>query len=159
MPHFAIESLGHGTGGFLDSITSSPIVTGLTGSRTVTGTATSTIIPSRGILDNILSGIGLPLSQKESIFSGSIFNLQEQGATFTNALNEIITVREEDIKKINENFRNLAISSDVAREQPKPTAQTLTDSLKFGLTNLQAAIGGTGLLIGIAVVGFILLKK
>jgi len=65
MPHFGIESLGHGTGGFLDTINTSPIVTGLTGTAITTGTSSiqatlsESFIQAKAILDNILSGGGI----------------------------------------------------------------------------------------------------
>lgn len=161
MPHFGIPLLGHGTvGGFLDSGQTDIGVTGLTGTRTVTGTAitqataSESFVRARAVLDNILSGGILPATFRET-------QVELQSKNFTDTINELITVREQDIAKINENFRNFAIGSDVVNEQIKEklSPTSLTDSLKFGLSNLQTAIGGTGLVIGILIVGVILLKK
>jgi len=152
MVHFGIPLLGHGTGGFIEGTTTDTgqTITGQTGDLSSSFTSAATIF------SNILSGIGLPASQTETQI-GEAFTLQSQN--FTSKINELITIREQDISKINENFRNFAISKDVQNEQPGATPQTITESLKFGLTDLQATLGGSGLIIGIVIVGFLILKK
>ncbi len=150
-------TLGHGTGGFLDTVLSPQTISDIE-SGAVQSFGTNTFIES-GDSTKALVGISNFLSSIIPFTTGEASTINQTTANLTSRINEIFTVREQDIAKINENFRNFAISKDVSNEQPKATPQTITESLKFGLTDLQAALGGSGLVIGIIVVGFILLKK
>lgn len=151
---------------FLRNLTSGNLAT-LAGQATATpqtitrqvGDTSASFQQAATIFQNILSGVGLPQTSQEITTGLSITGLEQQSKNVTSALNELITVREQDIKKINENFRNFAIATDVTTEQAKSKASTITESLKAGLSDLQLALGGTGLVIGIIVVGFIVLKK
>jgi len=124
-----------------------------------TGDSSASFQQAGSIFANILSGVGLPQTSQEITTGINISGLEQQSQNFTSALNEIITVREQDIAKINENFRNFAIGTDAKNEQDKGKTSTFLESLKAGFADLPTVLGGTGLVIGILIVGVILLKK
>jgi len=166
MPHFVIESLGHGTGGFLDSITTSPIVTGLTGTATITGTATTqaslsdSFAQAKAILDNILSGGELPETFRESVTTANLLGLGQASIDISQALSEQVTIREEQLARTQEAIRNNQILQTNINEQFTKAFGDLTntlgnvgqggfDPIKFFTDNpLLGGIGIGGLLVG-----------
>jgi len=175
MPHFGIESLGHGTGGFLDSINISPTVTGLTGAATITGTPTiqatlsDTFLKARSILDNILSGGELPETFRESVTTANLLGLGQASIDISTALSEQVAIREEQLARTQEAIRNQQISQNVINEAFTKSLGDLTkafgdigqggfDPIKFITDNpLLGGIGIGGLLVG-GVVLFLVLK-
>jgi len=175
MPHFGIETLGHGTGGFLDSINISPVVTGLTGAATITGTSTiqstlsESFVQARAILDNILSGGELPETFRESVTTFNLLELGDASKDITDALNEQITIRENQRAADQEAARNRQIAQTSINEAFTNTLADLGksfsdlgqggfDPIKFVTDNpLLGGIGIGGLAVG-AVVLFLVLK-
>jgi len=173
MPHFAIESLGHGTGGFLDQIATSPLVTGLTGTRTVTGESFLTGIAvtggvesglsTRRILNRIQDIVDRNLLQSTQFQFENIFvplgQLGQNQETLSSALNEQITIREEQSAKAFEAISNNQILQNSINEQLTKSLSDIGKSLgegtggfdfiKFFTDNpLIGGIGIGGLLVG-----------
>jgi len=175
MPHFGIESLGHGTGGFLDTITTSPIVTGLTGTATISGTSTiqatlsESFAQARAILDNILSGGELPETFRESVTTANLLGLGQASIDISQALSEQVAIREEQLARTQESIRNNQILQTNINEQFTKAFGDLSNSLgdigKGGFDPIQfftdnpliGGIGIGGLLVG-GVVLFLVLK-
>jgi len=175
MPHFGIESLGHGTGGFLDSINISPIVPGLTGAATITGTSTiqatlsDSFAQARAILDNILSGGELPETFRESVVTTNLLGLGQASIDISKALNEQVAIRENQLARTQEAIRNNQLAQNSINEAFTTTlgdigksisdiGQGGFDPIKFVTDNpLLGGIGIGGLAVG-AVVLFLVLK-
>ena len=176
MPHFVIPLLGHGTvGGFLDQGGVDTGSTGLFGDRTVTGTATSDATLSdsfqsaKTILDNILAGIGLPLTQRQQTTDTNLINLGFASLDISKALNEQVTIRENQLARTQESIRNNQILQTNVNESFTKTLGDISKSLsdigkggfdpiKFFTDNpLIGGIGIGGLLVG-GVVLLVVLK-
>lgn len=175
MPHFGIESLGHGTGGFLDTITTSPLVTGLTGTRVVTGAPTTqatlseSFLKARAILDNIVSGGELPETFRESVTTTNLLGLGQASIDISQALSEQVTIREEQLARTQEAIRNQQLAQNQINEAFTKTFGDITksigdlgeggfDPIKFFTDNpLIGGIGIGGLLVG-GVVLLVLLR-
>jgi len=169
-------NLGHGTGGFLDSINTSPIITGLTGTATISGTPTiqanlsNSFVQARAILDNILSGGELPETFRESVTTFNLLGLGQASIDISTALNEQITIREEQLARTNEAIRNNQLLQNNINEQFTKVfgdiGQSLSDIgkggfdlIKFFTDNpLIGGIGIGGLLVG-GVVLLVVLKS
>jgi len=183
MPHFAIASLGHGSGGILDTVVrgindgiGSGPVPGLTGSRIVTGTATGqstlsdSFLQARSILDNILSGGELPETFRESVTTANLLGLGQASLDISKALNEQITIRENQRAIDQEAARNNQILQNSINEAFTTTLGDIGksisdigkggfDPIKFITDNpLLGGIGIGGLAVG-AVVLFLVIKS
>jgi len=172
-----------GSGGFLDGIgdgIGSGPIPGLTGTRTVTGTPTR-IIPSgvesglstRRIINQIEDLVDRNLVQSTQFQFEAVqvplFNLQQNQSTFSSALNEQITIRENQRATDQESVNNLKIFTESVNERLSQQVTQLGKSLgdlsvasfdpiKFFTDNpLIGGIGIGGLLIG-GVVLLVLLK-
>jgi len=85
MPHFGIESLGHGLGGFLTGTTTDTGQSILGGSGVESGLSTRNIINRiEAIIDRNL--VGSPQFQFEQV-QVPIFNLQQASLDISSALN------------------------------------------------------------------------
>lgn len=179
MPHFGIESLGHGTGGFLDTIVSqSSLEAAAAGLRpaTITGTATiqstlsDSFLQAKAILDNILSGGELPETFRQATVTQNLLGLGQASIDISQALSEQVTIREEQLARTQEAIRNQQIFTDEVNQRLSQQATELGQSLgdigqggfdpiKFFTDNpLIGGIGIGGLAVG-AVVLLVLLRK
>lgn len=175
MPHFGLELLGHTTGGFLDSITTSPIVTGLTGTAIITGTATTqatlsdSFLAAKTILNNILSGGELPETFRESVTTQNLLGLGQASIDISQALSEQVTIREDQLARTQEAIRNNQLAQNSINEAFTKSLGDISnafsdigkggfDPIKFFTDNpLIGGIGIGGLLVG-GVVLLVLLR-
>jgi len=178
MPHFGIESLGHGTGGFLDTIVSqSSLETAaaalqpatVTGTATIQSTLSESFLQAKAILDNILSGGELPETFRENVTTFNLLALGEASKDITDALNEQITIRENQRAIDQEAFTNQQILQTSINEGFTNALGDISkgfsdigkggfDPIKFFTDNpLIGGIGIGGLLVG-GVVLLVLLK-
>ncbi len=95
MPHFGIESLGHGLGGFIEGTTTDTgqsILGGTTGEGVESGLSLRRITNRiEAIIDRNL--VGSPQFQFEQV-QVPLFNLEQASKNISDALNENITIRE-----------------------------------------------------------------
>lgn len=174
MPHFfGIETLGHGPGGFIEGTT---LDTGQTITGQTVDIATSlseSFQSSLSIFNNILSGFGLPETQRQALVTTNLIGLGEASLDISKALNEQITIREDQLARTQESIRNQQIAQTSINEQFTSALGSLTKSLgdlgkggvggfdpiKFFTDNpLIGGIGIGGLAVG-AVVLLLVLKK
>ncbi len=167
MPHFGIESLGHGLGGFLTGTTTDTGQSILGGSGVQSGLSTRNIINRiEAIVDRNL--VGSPQFQFEQV-QVPLFNLEQASKNISDALNENITIREDQRAADQEAFRNQQILQNTINEGFTTSLGDLSkalgdigkggfDPIKFFTDNpLIGGIGIGGLAVG-AVVLLVLLK-
>ncbi len=168
MPHFGIESLGHGLGGFLTGTTTDTGQSILGGAGVESGLSTRNIINRiEAIIDRNL--VGSPQFQFEQV-QVPLFELGQASLDISGALSEQVAIREEQLARTQEAIRNQQIFTDEVNQrlsqQVTELGQSLGDigqggfdPLKFFTDNpLLGGIGIGGLAVG-AVVLFLLIKK
>jgi len=169
MPHFGIETLGHGPGGFLDQINTSPIVTGLFGTSTVITTASGIPVLQTERLNRITESAAT--STRDILQRQNITQLLGQASVdVTNALSENIQIREDQRARDNEAVANQQIQINQINErlsgQVTDLGQSLED-LASGASNplefltqnpLFLGLGIGGIAVG-AIVLLLLIKK
>jgi len=168
MPHFGIESLGHGLGGFLTGTTTDTGQSILGGTGVESGLSTRRIINRiEAIIDRNL--VGSPQFQFEQV-QVPLFNLDQATKGLSDAINEQITIRENQRAADQEQVRNQQIAQTSINEQFTTSLGDLSKSLgdigkggfdpiKFFTDNpLIGGIGIGGLAVG-AVVLLVLLRK
>jgi len=102
MPHFGIESLGHGLGGFLTGTTTDTgqTITGQTVSEQVA--QSPSFQSALNIFSNILSGGELPETFRESVTTGNLLGLGQASLDISSALNEQITLGQQQLARTQE---------------------------------------------------------
>jgi len=158
-----------GPGGFISGTTRDTGQT-ITGQSISTQVASSPIFQqSASIFQNILSGGGLPESFKESVVSQNLIGLGQASLDISSALNEQITIRENQRKIDNESLQNTQLAIGQINERLSRQVTELSksfseintgdfDPIKFFTDNpLIGGIGIGGLAVG-AVVLLLVLK-
>jgi len=180
MVHFSIESLGHGGGGFLDTITSSLNVTGLTGAGTITSTPktqsfveTSTQFQTNQLnLQNILAGFSLPKTSTQALTDFNLVKLGEASVEISGALTQQINIREQQRAETFGVINVLAdfiggidkrlsgqISELGTTVQTQNAGDPLGDTISFFQDNpFFGGLGSGALLAGAAILGILILK-
>jgi len=168
MPHFIIESLGHGPGGFVEGTTRDTGQSILGGSGVESGLSTRNIINRiQDLVDRNL--VASTQFQFENV-QVPLFNLGEASKNITSALNENITIREQQRAIDQEAFTNQQILQTSINEGFTNALGDISKSLgdigkggfdpiKFFTDNpILGGIGIGGLAVG-AVVLLVLLKR
>jgi len=169
MPHFVIESLGHGPGGFIEGTTTDTGQT-ITGQEVSIGVSQSiSFQESLARLQNILRGGELPETFRQSVVTTNLLGLGDASNIISTALNEQITIRENQRAIDQEAFTNQQLAQNTINEQFTSALGSLTKSLgdvgqggfdPIGFLTENPLIGGIGiggLAVG-AVVLFLVLK-
>jgi len=169
MPHFGIESLGHGLGGFIEGTTRD---TGQTITGQISDLTASQRIPlieSFNNLQRFLAGGELPESFRQATVTENLLGLGQASIDISQALSEQVTIREDQLARTQEAIRNNQILQTNINEQFTKAFGDLTntlgnigqggfDPIQFFTDNpLIGGIGIGGLAVG-AVVLFLVLK-
>jgi len=167
MPHFILESLGHGPGGFVEGTTRD------TGQSILGGPGVESGLSTRNILNRIQDLVDRNLVQSTQFQFENVqvplFNLGEASKNISDALNENITIRENQRVEINDALKNNALFTTSVQEQLNEKIgdfqKQINDIGKGGLDPIKfftdnpflGGIGIGGLAVG-AVILLVLLK-